>query len=403
MARLQIRPIGRHSLELSRGSLTGERIAWELLLFLLFMYFFHTSLMPAIFTMVRPITHNPDDPVQYISCSALIAVPLVVAALIRLVQLCSGIRITINRHEKSIFIEATGNEKRALGKKPQGKTLKLDIAEIDEVVLNQSIEIIYTQHGPHIIRSWNIELPVPSREPFRLVFNREPEAVRCAEQMAKYIEVPLVDRRGEREWITGPGEIGAPLVGRKATLPCEAADVQIEPPPSTRVRYECDKGRATFTLPGNGIKGFRGLGVLCGFFLPAFFIFIQVMIYRQEGGIRKCLEGVNALYTALLLAASAGLWAASIFAMASYQRIIVAGDAIFIETVFAGRRFFERSIPLSRVKGIREERCTGAIDEVISIECEEEMVKVTGFLDPAERIWLAQSLRALLTGESARK
>jgi len=212
-----------------------------------------------------------------------------------------------------------------------------------------------------------------------------------------------VDLRGERESISRPDEIGIPLAGKKGKLPRDVADVPISTPPSPRLGYQCAQGKATFTLPGNGIRGVNGLGALCGIFLPALLIFINIMVCLQGGKLKTCLEGGNILYNSMLLLGALVLWSASAFAIYSHKRIIISEEAICIEICFAGRKWHERSVPLSMVKGIREERFDGAVVEALSIDCMGEIVKADGFMYPEERLWLARSMRPCSQDETGGK
>ncbi len=349
---------GKNQLAITKGNVSLGR-AWGELLLLFWLI---------IFLVYYSFTYTTQ--------AASLATGLMVVGL--LVYACrvaylfsSGVSILLDREKMTLTIETFASGKRSKE--------SFAIEPGSELELRYTAETMHLVHSVGVRMLWSLLVPREGALPFRFDFSREKCARQCAGEAARFLGVPLRDTRGAGERVLQPGEIGVPLVKKQDEYDRDD-DPEIPPPP--RVRETRTKEGVTFLLPPLGYR--TGLGILL---LLNHGLLLACLVGITLSGPHSTLSEVAGRFFPLLLLLSPlgimNLW--GIVALLCRAGISIDRRAVRRFHLFAGIRYAKQEMPLAEVLNVTRERFHGLVCDTLTIEGEEQIIKVRGNLAPEEQ------------------
>jgi hypothetical protein len=188
-------------------------------------------------------------------------------------------------------------------------------------------------------------------------FSAASKAYAYVDELARKLQLPVLDRSGEDERTTRLSQLDTPIVAR-----VELASRRIDAPPDRRIRLSGDAPHRLITLPALGVN----LGVVLIAVLPALLIWLGAKASMESGAP----AGARAAHRHLSqhipqVALSPALWTTMLFTLAG---LCVAFLVLLCVARWHIRERGDSIVVASRALGIRLRQRKFRKDEVVAIE-----------------------------------
>lgn len=188
-------------------------------------------------------------------------------------------------------------------------------------------------------------------------FSAGSKAYAYVDELARKLNLPVLDRSGEDERTTRLSQIDTPIVARAGL-----ASRRIDAPPNPRIGLSGDAPHRLITLPALGVN----LGVVLIAALPALLIWLGATAVRESDGPAMARAADRHLRQQIPHATlSPALWATTLFTLAA---LCVAFLVLLCAARWQIRERGDSIVVTSRALGIRLRRRKFRKDEIVAIE-----------------------------------